>query len=157
MAFGNAYGNPYGGSFGGTSRQAYQNSDVETADRGKLLLMVYDHSIKWCSKAIDAINSNQIEARTKAIFKVQDGITELMCSLDFERGGEIANQLRNLYDFYNRHLSEANIKNDVKKVEEVQEMLQSLRNAWDECILEVRRTGSVNLSASVNGGISIRG
>lgn len=157
MAFGNAYGNPYGGSFGGGSRQAYQNSDVETADRGKLLLMVYDHSIKWCSKAIDAINSNQIEARTKAIFKVQDGITELMCSLDFERGGEIANQLRNLYDFYNRHLSEANIKNDVKKVEEVLEMLQSLRNAWDECILEVRRTGSVNLSASVNGGISIRG
>jgi flagellar secretion chaperone FliS len=157
MAFGNAYGNPYGGSFGGASRQAYQNSDVETADRGKLLLMVYDHSIKWCSKAIDAINSNQIEARTKAIFKVQDGITELMCSLDFERGGEIANQLRNLYDFYNRHLSEANIKNDVKRVEEVQEMLISLRNAWDECILEVRRTGSVNLSASVNGGISIRG
>lgn len=157
MAFGNAYGNPYGGSFGGGSRQAYQNSDVETADRGKLLLMVYDHSIKWCSKAIDAINANQIEARTKAIFKVQDGITELMCSLDFERGGEIANQLRNLYDFYNRHLSEANIKNDVKKVEEVQEMLQSLRNAWDECILEVRRTGSVNLSASVSGGISIRG
>ena len=44
-----------------------------------------------------------------------------------------------------------------KKVEEVQEMLMSLRNAWDECILEVRRTGSVNLSASINGGISIRG
>jgi len=118
---------------------AYRQTDVETADRGRLLLMVYDHCIKWCIAAREAIEKKQIVARTQAIFKVQDGITELICSLDMEKGGDISTNLRRLYDFYNQHLTQANIKNNAQNVAEVQEMLESLREGWVVAIANVRQ------------------
>jgi flagellar protein FliS len=118
---------------------AYKQTEVETADRGRLLLMVYDHCIKWCINAREAINKGQIAQRTQCIFKVQDGITELICSLDMEKGGDISKNLRRLYDFYSQHLTEANIKNKEKNVAEVQAMLEGLREAWIGAISNIRQ------------------
>jgi flagellar protein FliS len=143
--------------YGQNNAKAYQNSEIQTADRGKLLLMVYDHCIKWCQKAIEAIEANNIEARTKAIFKIQDGITELICSLDFDKGGEVATNLHQLYDFYNRHLSEANVQNSSKHVKEVHGMLSSLRSAWDECIQNVRTRPSMNMNLNNTSYVSLLG
>lgn len=146
-----AYANPNAGG-----RTAYQNTDIETADRGKLVIMIYDHCIRWCKAAREAILAGRIEDRTKAIFRVQDGITELMCSLDFEKGGEISNNLYKIYDFYNRHLSEANIKNDEKNVRQVQEWLESLRGAWIECFDQLRRQGLLG-RPTASSYVSVRG
>ncbi len=143
--------------YGKNNAKAYQNSEILTADRGKLLLLVYDHCLKWCVKAIEAIEAGNIEKRTKAIFKVQDGITELICSLDFEKGGEVATNLHRLYDFYNRHLSEANVKNSAKHVQDVQGMLQNLRSAWEECIRSVRNRPSMNMNLNNQSYVSILG
>jgi len=118
---------------------AYKQSDIETADRGKLLLMVYDHCIRWCAVAREAIQAKQIAKRTQAIFKVQDGLTELICSLDMEKGGDISKNLRRLYDFYSQHLTEANLKNNEQNVAEVQAMMESLREAWVGAIANVRQ------------------
>ncbi len=137
--------------------KAYQHSEVETADRGKLLLMVYDHCIKWCHKATTAIEQNDIEGRTKAIFKVQDGITELICSLDFEKGGEIANSLHRLYDFYNKHLTDANIKNSEKNITEVRVMLENLREGWVQAIQVVRTKNGMNLTSNQTSYVSLLG
>jgi len=135
----------------------YQNTDIATADRGKLILMIYDHCLKWCNAAIDAIERGDIETRTKAIFKVQDGITELLCALDFDKGGEIATNLQRLYDFYNHHLSEANIQNSAKNIQEVKTMMSSLREAWVQCFDNVRKTGTVNMSAASRSSVSLVG
>lgn len=135
----------------------YQNTDIATADRGKLILMIYDHCLKWCNAAIDAVGRNDIESRTKAIFKVQDGITELQCALDFEKGGEVAKNLQRLYDFYNRHLSDANIKNSAQNIEEVKTMMSSLREAWVQCFENVRKTGSVSMATNNNSMVSLVG
>jgi flagellar protein FliS len=140
-----------------TGRSAYQSTDVETADRGKLVIMVYDHCIKWCKIAREHIQAGRIQDRTKALFRVQDGITELMCALDFEKGGDVAKNLYRLYDFYNRHLSEANVKNSEKHVQQVQEMLENLRASWIECFEIVRRSGTVNMRTSQNSFVSVRG
>lgn len=135
----------------------YQNTDIATADRGKLILMIYDHCLKWCNAAIDAIQRNDIESRTKAIFKVQDGITELQCALDFQKGGEVAKNLQRLYDFYNRHLSDANLKNSIQNVEEVKTMMSSLREAWVQCFENVRKSGTVSMSSNPTSMVSLVG
>lgn len=119
--------------------EAYKHTDVSTADRGRLLLMVYDHCIKWCGLAREAIRKGDIAARTKAIFRIQDGITELICSLDMEKGGDISKNLYRLYDFYNNHLTEANLRNKEQNVADVQGMLESLREAWVGAIANVRQ------------------
>lgn len=130
----------------------YQKTSVETADRGRLILLVYDHCIKWCNIAKEAIQNNQSMDRTKALFKVQDGITELNCALDMEKGGEIARNLHRLYTFFGSHLTEANIKNNSQNVEEVLTMLQSLREAWSLAITDLRtsRDSTIKTAAQRN-------
>ena len=141
----------------GNKVSAYANTNVETADRGQLLLFIYDHCIKWCKLAKEAIKDNNIEARTKAIFKVQDGLTELICALDFEKGGEIAKNLNRLYEFYNHHLSQANISNSEKNIDDVQVMMQGLRESWEQCISKVRANNSVNLRLNQQSYVSLLG
>ena len=141
----------------GMQAGTYKSQSVETADRGKPLLMIYDHCLKYCKVAIEAVQSRNIEGRTKAIFKVQDGITELICSLDFEKGGEIAKNLYRLYDFYNRHLTDANIKNSQKHIEEVQTMLTELRSAWASAVDTVRKNPDINMRMSQKSYVSLVG
>lgn len=146
----------YGNGISSNRSTAYQNTDIETADRGKLVIMIYDHCIRWSKAAREAIRAGKVEDRTKAIFRVQDGLTELMCSLDFEKGGEISNNLYRLYDFYSRHLSEANIKNSEQNVEQVQKWLENLREAWVECFDKLRRQGLLS-RPTASSFVSVRG
>lgn len=124
---------------------SYKMTDISTADRGRLLLMVYDHCIKWCNTAREAIEMGDIAKRTKAVFKVQDGLTELICSLDMDKGGDIAKNLRRLYDFYSQHMTEANLKNSAQNIQDVQSMMEGLREAWAGAIANVR--GNKELAA----------
>ena len=135
----------------------YAKVGIETADRGKLIILIYDHCIRWCKKAEDAIQAHNIEERTRAIFRIQDGLTELICSLDKEKGGRIAEDLHRLYDFYNRHISDANITNDASKILEVREMMESLREAWSTCISTVRKNKDMNMRMEQRSYVSLVG
>jgi flagellar protein FliS len=61
----------------------------------------------------------------------QDIIAELMASLDFERGGEIARGLFSIYSYVNRRLLDGNLSKDPAPLEEVKRLLSELRDAWD--------------------------
>ena len=36
------------------AHESYRNAAIQTADRGKLVVMVYDHCIHWCDRALEA-------------------------------------------------------------------------------------------------------
>lgn len=116
----------------------YRSTAIQTADRGKLVVMVYDHCIQWCEKALEA--KGMIEDRTRAISKTQAGITELTCALDFEAGGEIAKNLWRLYDFMGWSLTEAIVNRSDKGIQDVLRMLTELRSAWNTAAEEVRKS-----------------
>lgn len=116
----------------------YKASAIQTADRGKLVVMVYDYCIQWCDRALEA--EGNLEAKTKAITKVQDGITELTCALDMEKGGDIAKNLWRLYDFMNWTLQQCVLGRGQQGIEKVRGMLADLRGAWVQAADEVRRT-----------------
>ncbi|MFC1586337.1 flagellar export chaperone FliS [Fibrobacterota bacterium] len=137
--------------------QSYKTANISTADRGKLIVMVYDHCIKWCKVARDNMKVGDIENTTKAVFKIQEGITELTCSLDMDNGGEIANNLFNLYNFYNRHLSAAIRENKEKPIQEVEEMLSDLRSAWLEAVEIVRKEDRSKLKENYGNQIKMVG
>jgi flagellar protein FliS len=56
----------------------------------------------------------------------------LKASLDFEQGGEIAQNLEVLYDYVQRRLVEANLENDPAMLDEVIGLLKNIKSAWDE-------------------------
>jgi flagellar protein FliS len=116
---------------------SYQTASVATADRGKLVVMVYDHCIQWCDRAIE---STEIEGRSRAISRVQAGLTELTCALDLERGGDIARNLWRLYDFMSWTLSQCLIRKVDRGIQDVRKLLSELRSAWQIAAEEVRRT-----------------
>ena len=119
-----------------SAHTSYQTASIATADRGKLVVMVYDHCINWCDRALEA---QGIEGRTKAVQRVQAGLTELTCALDLERGGDIAKNLWRLYDFMGWALSES-IKQRVDQgIVDVRRLLNELRSAWQVAVDEVRR------------------
>jgi len=127
----------------------YRQASVETADRGQLIIIIYDHCIKWCGIAREALEAGQLARKAEACHKVEAGINELMASLDMQKGGDIAKNLWRLYDFYSHHIHEGNMKNIAENFTHVQEMMGQLREAWQKALGEVRqdRTMANKLSA----------
>jgi flagellar protein FliS len=118
---------------------AYKSANVDTADQGKLILICYDVAIKHCKLALEKFdNQKLLEERTKHLFKVQDAITELLSALKMDVG-EIAHNLYRLYDYMLRSIVEASVKNKREKVSEILGYLESLRGAWAEAIINVKK------------------
>ncbi len=110
----------------------YQKVQVTTADRLKLVVMLYDGAISYLKTAIKYLEENDMAGKGIYISKAQDIIDELNNSLNLQEGGEIASTLRKIYNFLYFYLVKANLKKDAKMIQEVIDILSTLREAWDE-------------------------
>jgi len=119
---------------------SYKQTTIKTASQGQLIIMLYDEAVKQLDIALELIKLNstdkkdpgRIERISKAIMKTEEIITELMVSLDFENGGEIAKNLFAIYTWFNRELLEGNIAQDTSRITAVRDMLLELRGGWNE-------------------------
>lgn len=110
----------------------YQENNVLTASKGKLLLMLYDGAIKFLRFAKVSIDEKNIENTNKYLCKTQDIISELMVTLDMKY--DISKSLFSLYDYMKYRLVEANINKDKEMIDEVLNMLTELRETWQQVI-----------------------
>ena len=112
--------------------QSYRKTDVITADPGKLVLMCYEGAITHLKLAKQKFHAKDYEAKGKAIKKTLDIIDELLCALDFEKGGTIAQNLEALYNFMTRRIIQADSEGEVSGYDEVIGILSELHSAWQE-------------------------
>lgn len=135
---------------------AYRQTRVKTASQGRIIVMLYEEAIRQIDIAKQALDeqTKQLDRVNNAIGKAQDIITELMVSLDFEKGGKVAEQLFNLYMYFNNQLMEANLKKNGEALDQVRSFLDELRSAWAEA---VENSGSDSDSGSSSSGINIAG
>ncbi|MDI6617554.1 MAG: flagellar export chaperone FliS [Clostridiales bacterium] len=108
----------------------YQQNEVLTASKGKLLIMLYDGSIKFLRLAKISIDEKNIENTNKYICKTENIISELMATLNMDM--EISKNLYALYDYMKRSLMEANIKKDKGTIDEILSMVSELKDTWEE-------------------------
>ncbi|MGB4045989.1 MAG: flagellar export chaperone FliS [Halanaerobiales bacterium] len=132
--------------------QKYKTAQYSTASPEQLLLMLYDGAIKFARQARKDMEEKNIEAANNKLKRAEDIISELMVSLNMEEGGEIARNLYNLYDYMNRRLIQANIRKDPALVDEVINLLSSLKESWEEAIGRVRSQVIQNA-----GGLNLEG
>ncbi|OIU69648.1 flagellar export chaperone FliS [Rossellomorea aquimaris] len=111
---------------------AYQNNSVTTASPGELTLMLYNGSLKFIHIAKKAIEDKNIELKNTNIQKAQAIVSELMVTLNTDL--EISQNLMSLYDYINRRLTEANVKNDSAILEEVEGLITEFRDTWKQVI-----------------------
>ena len=104
---------------------------VEAADPHRLILMLFDGAMAALSLARIHMIANEIPQKGAAITKAITLITSgLAASLDKEAGGQLAERLDALYEYMAQRLLFANLKNSVAALDEVSELLSSLREAW---------------------------
>jgi len=113
---------------------AYKSTQIETASQGQILLMLYDGAIQRMKQARDALEKENYEVSHSKLVKAQDIVTELMATLDMDIGGEIAENLYNLYDYILHNLVQANVQKEADLVAEVIPVMGELYGAWQEII-----------------------
>jgi flagellar protein FliS len=119
----------------------YQKTQVTTASREKILLMLYEGAIRFTKQAHGAMTQKKIAEKGKYISKATAILSELMATLDFKAGGQLAVDLENLYVFMIDKLIEGNIKNDADCLKQVEKLLMTLYEAWKDVIENPRPDG----------------
>jgi len=120
--------------YGKNAHNAYQTVQVTTTDRGRLLLMMYEGAIKFLRQSKAGLEENDIAKFCRFLSKGQAIIAELMNTLDFEKGGTIAQDLDRLYDFMLFYLSEANLYRDPRRITKTIQLLDTVHSAYREII-----------------------
>lgn len=110
--------------------KTYQDTAVTTQSRGRLIVLLYEGAIKFMKLAIKELEANNYEAKGRYLNKAQDILNELNAVLDMDAGGAIASNLRKLYVFMNRRLSEANVKRDPQMIREVIALMEEMNQSW---------------------------
>lgn len=111
---------------------AYRVNAVETASPEQLTLMCYDGALRFMRRAAKALEDGDLAGANNATGRAQAIINELNVTLDMERGGEIARNLRDLYLFVNRHMASGLASNEAPLIRESIGLVRELRDAWAE-------------------------
>lgn len=113
-------------------RLAYQRSAVLTATQGQLIVMLYDGTCRFLTQASTAMGESEFELAHNKLRRAELIINHLQASLDFEHGGQIAHRLAAIYAFCKRHLNHARTNRSVQQIDEVRDLLRTLRDAWSQ-------------------------
>lgn len=115
----------------------YTEQSIMTMTSGEMLVRLYEETAKQIKTGIAAINSNDVTGANASLKKAQTILKYLTITLD--RRFPIAETLSDLYDFFNRQITEGNTRMDVKPLEDVLPMVEELRETFAEGEKIVRR------------------
>ncbi len=115
----------------------YQKVEIESAvmsaSQAQLLVMLFDGALSALTRARLFLLDGNIEGKglslSKAINIIENGLKQ---GLEADSGDELTDNLLSLYDYMVRRLLQANLRNDVEAIEEVEGLLRNIADAWKE-------------------------
>ena len=114
---------------------AYRNvnahSQVAAANPHRLIQVMFETALERIATARGCMERGQVAQKGENVSKAIGLIDSLNTSLDLEQGGQIAANLRELYNYASRRLLEANMHNDPQALDEVSSLLREVKFAWD--------------------------
>ncbi|MEO5667082.1 MAG: flagellar export chaperone FliS [Bdellovibrionota bacterium] len=122
----------------------YKKTAVTTASKEKILLMLYEATIKNCKLARISLEQKKIADKCRYITKAHDIINELSTTLDHTKGPAVAAQLESLYSFCVSQLIKANVENDVGAIDTVLKVMGTLYEGWVAAVEELKKKGNVD-------------
>jgi flagellar protein FliS len=120
------------------SHAAYRRGTVLAATPGELVVLFYDGARRFLRQAVVAMREGEVERAHNTLRYGERIIRQLDNTLDFEQG-DLPQRLHAIYTFCLNTLNAARVSRDTSKVEEVIELLDELRDAWDQVVAEVER------------------
>lgn len=139
---------------------AYQRISTETSmhtiDQHKLVSLLYEGVLSSITSARGAMARGDIPSKCNAIGKTIRIIEEgLLTALDRDAGGELAENLGNIYEYALRQLVLANAHNDDAKLEEVTQLIQPIAISWEQIKDDASVQLMANTSADDRGGAHV--
>jgi len=113
-------------------QDAYLESKILTADPLELVRMLYRAARDATHNASVHLAAGRIAERSRQISKAHAILSELSVSLDHARGGSLSHSLAELYDYMQRRLLEANLRQKTEPLGEVESLLATLLAGWDQ-------------------------
>jgi flagellar protein FliS len=118
--------------------QSYRQVATQTASPGQLVLLLYNGIIRFLEQARAGFGLDDPKEFNEAINnnlqRAQAIINELNQSLNLAEGGEFAQRMRGLYDYFDRRLQESNMAKTEPGILEVLKHVTVLRDAWAEML-----------------------
>ena len=104
---------------------------IESASPHRLIQMLLEGALDKIAAAKGHMERGEIQSKGAQIGSAISILEGLKTSLDMEKGGEIAQNLEDLYIYMERRLIEANRINDSSLLDEVADLLKQIKEAWD--------------------------
>ena len=120
-------------------QQLNTEGNVEVADSHGLISMLFNALLLKLKIVRGYIDKQQVNEKVLVVNKCLDILDGLRSSLNKEDGGEIAENLDDIYDYMQRRLVEANMQNDNRIVSEVESLLKEISEAWELIPAEARK------------------
>ena len=118
--------------------QSYRNTEILTANKEAILLLLYEGCIRFLKQAIQAMEKKDISEKARLIGRVQDIINELRATLNHKETGELATSIDALYVFISDRLVAGNQDNDPEKLREALGILITLHEAWQQAVSSLK-------------------
>ena len=102
-----------------------------TASREKLVVMLYEGALKHIDRAEHALQTKKDAVVAESLSRCFAIIGELRAALDFQTGGELAQELNRLYGYVLSQLIDANRSRTPKPLAAARSILLTLKEGWD--------------------------
>lgn len=107
-------------------------SQASVASDTALIQMLFDGLVDSLVAAQGHLKYGAIQEKGKCMARASRIVLGLQGSLNFQKGGELAQNLNELYNYVTRRLIYANANNDLEVMQELQGLMTEIRSAWQE-------------------------
>ena len=122
---------------------AYRETEVLSSSPERLIPLMYEKLLVSLKRGAMCIGSSDIEGKHEHLTRAQDLVFELLSSLNYEEGGEIAVHLGSLYAFWAREISEASRSLQAERLNRVVAMVADLHESWVEAVRVMENAGTL--------------
>jgi len=130
--------------------QSYFENEILSADPVKLVQLLYRGALDAIGGARQYLAAGDIQARSQALTKALNILTELIQTLDHARGGELSQNLLRVYDYAQRLLIDANARQADGPLAEAQGLLATLQEAWKSATTVEQSPEPMRMAATAN-------
>lgn len=117
----------------------YQSTYINTSSPEELICLLFKEALRNMLGAKEALLKGESLVKRKCLVKAFEVISELMNSLNLEKGGAIGEQLAILYEYVMMKLLEANVADKPKPLDEATAIIATLNDGWDQICLSATK------------------
>ena len=106
-------------------------SAIDDASPHRLIQMLMEGALQRLAEAKSGIQKQCLRTKGEAIGKAISIVGGLRDALNPEVSSDIADNLDGLYDYMQRRLLQANVQNNEEYIEEVMQLMLTIKSGWD--------------------------